>query len=174
MSRGSQDMLTKVRPDRVSILMEVDGPGTPKVELPFIAGVVGDFSGNDSKKPKQRMRDRRFVQIDRDNFNQVMERIGPGLSFKAQDTLSGDPDKEQVVNLQFKSMDDFSPANVARQVEPLAKLLELRARLRELQAQVQRDGDLEEALWATVKQTEEAISAVQENGENNDDEGGEQ
>ena len=122
-------------------------------ELPFVVGVLGDFSGNPTEKLKP-LKDRKFVQIDRDNINDVMKRMTPGLNLKVKNTLKGD-DSEMGVQLKFESMDDFEPANVVKQVDPLRKLLDTRDKLRDLLTKVDRSEDLENLLEGVLKNTDE-------------------
>ena len=118
---------------------------------PF-TGVVGDFSGHPTKKLKS-LKDRKFVNIDRDNINDVMKQMNPGLNMRVENTLKGDG-SEMAVQLEFNSMDDFDPANVANQVEPLKKLLETRDKLRDLLTKVDLSDELETVLEDVLKNTE--------------------
>ena len=153
-SESIHGKLSRVRPPRVHITYKVETEGAEVVkELPFVVGVLGDFSGNPSQ-PLKPLKDRKFVQIDRDNFNDVMARMKPGLNLRVENTLQGDG-SEMAVNLAFNKMDDFSPAAVANQVEPLRKLLETRDRLQELLTKVDRSEDLEELLGQALKNTED-------------------
>lgn len=99
-------------------------------ELPFVVGVMGDFSGNPTE-PLKPLKDRKFVSIDRDSFDEVMKRMTPGVEMKVENTLAGDG-SEMAVKLKFSSIEDFEPAKIVEQVEPLRKLLDTRNRLREL------------------------------------------
>jgi type VI secretion system protein ImpB len=145
MAESIHDKLKRVRKPRVHISYEVETEGAEvQKELPFVVGVLGDFSG-DPTSPLKPLKDRKYVQIDRDNFNDVMRRMTPGLNLKVENTLKGDG-SEMGVELKFNSMDDFSPANVAKQVDPLKKLLETREKLKELQTKVDRSDDLEATL----------------------------
>lgn len=136
------DKLKKVRKPRVHISYEVETEGTAvQKELPFVVGVMGDFSG-DPVTPLKSLKDRRFVQIDRDNFDQVLASVTPGLKLKVKNTLAGD-DSEMAVDLRFRSMDDFEPAAVVDQVEPLRQLLETRNKLRDLATKADRSEELE-------------------------------
>jgi type VI secretion system protein ImpB len=142
--------LERVRKPRVHITYEVETNGAMVVkELPFVMGVLGDFSGNPTK-PLSGLKDRKFIQIDRDNFNDVMARMTPGLNMKVENTLAGDG-TEMAVNLQFNSMDDFSPAAVANQVTPLKNLLETRDKLRDLLTKVDKSDGLEGVLENVLK-----------------------
>src|SRR5215475_11823474 len=139
------DKLERVRKPRVHITYQVETEGAMvERELPFVAGVMGDFSGNPTE-PLKPLKDRKFMQIDRDNFNDVMARMTPGLALKVDNTLKGDG-SQMAVNLRFKSMDDFSPGAVVDQVDPLKKLLDTRNKLRDLLSKVDRSEDLESVL----------------------------
>src|SRR5256885_6233077 len=124
-SESLQKKRDRVRRPGVHITydVETEGAGVPK-ELPFVVGALGDFSGNPTQ-PLKPLKDRKFIQIDRDNFNEILSRMTPGLNMKVENTLKGDG-SELPVALKFNSMDDFEPGNVVKQVEPLRKLLETR------------------------------------------------
>jgi len=140
-----QDKLDRVRKPRVHIKYEVETEGaTIEKELPFVAGVIGDFSGDPTQKLPE-LRDRKFVQIDRDNFNRIMERMAPGLNLKVENTLT-EEGGEMGVNLKFNSIDDFEPAKVVDQVPALKNLMEARNKLRDLLAKADRSEDLEQML----------------------------
>jgi type VI secretion system protein ImpB len=148
------DKLERVRKPRVHITYQVETEGAVVLkELPFVVGVVGDFSGNPTK-PLSPLRDRKFVQIDRDNFNEVMARMSPGLNLKVENTLKGDG-SQMGVQLEFKSIEDFEPARVVEQVEPLRKLLETRNKLKDLLTKVDRSEDLEALLEKVLKNQED-------------------
>ena len=154
MSSSIHDKLKRVRKPRVHITYEVETEGAVvERELPFVVGVVGDFSGNPTEKLKP-LKDRKFVQVDRDNFDEVMSRMTPGVSMRVTNTLAGDG-TEMPVNLKFESMADFEPVNVARQVEPLKKLLETRDKLRDLLSKVDRSDKLENVLEQILTNTEQ-------------------
>ncbi|MGH6927717.1 MAG: type VI secretion system contractile sheath small subunit, partial [Dongiaceae bacterium] len=139
------DKLERVRKPRVHITYQVETEGAQvERELPFVVGVLGDFSG-DPTEPLKPLKERKFIQIDRDNFNDVMKRMTPGLNFRVENTLAGDG-SELPVQLKFESLEDFEPARVAAQIESLRKLLETRTRLRDLLARVDRSEDLEALL----------------------------
>ncbi len=140
-----QDKLDRVRKPRVHIKYEVETEGaTIEKELPFVAGVIGDFSGDPTQKLPE-LRDRKFVQIDRDNFNRIMERMAPGLNLKVDNTLS-EEGGEMGVQLKFNSMEDFEPARIVEQVPALKSLMEARNKLRDLLAKADRSEDLEQML----------------------------
>jgi len=139
------DKLGRVRKPRVHISYEVETEGAMvKKELPFVVGVMGDFSG-DPTSPLKSLKDRKFVQIDRDNFNSAMARMTPGVNLKVENTLAGDG-SEMAVDLKFNNMDDFNPENIVQQVEPLKKLQETRDQLRDLLTKADRSEDLENVL----------------------------
>lgn len=142
---GIHDKLSRVRKPRVHITYEVETEGASVVkELPFVVGVMGDFSGNPTE-PLKPLKDRKFIQIDRDNFNDVLNRMKPGVSMKVDNTLQGDGSQMSVA-LKFGSMDDFEPARVVEQVEPLKKMKDTRDRLRDLLSHADRSEKLESAL----------------------------
>jgi type VI secretion system protein ImpB len=146
MATGSiQDKLSRVRKPRVHIIYDVETEGAVvQKELPFVVGIMGDFSG-DPTQPLKPLNDRKFVQIDRDNLNEVMAKMTPGLRMKVENTLADDG-SEMSVELAFKSMADFEPAAVVEQVEPLRKLLDVRNQLRDLLSKADRSQDLENLL----------------------------
>ena len=136
------DKLARVRKPRVHITYEVETEGAQiERELPFVMGIMGDFAG-DPAEPLKPLAERKFVQIDRDNFNDVMARIQPGLNIRVKNTLAGD-DSEMAVGLKFRSIEDFEPAKVAEQVPALKAMLETRAKLRDLMSKVDRSDELE-------------------------------
>ncbi|MEZ5666426.1 MAG: type VI secretion system contractile sheath small subunit [Alphaproteobacteria bacterium] len=169
------DKLERVRKPRVHIRYDVETEGAQvEKELPFVVGVMGDFSG-DPTEPLKPLKDRKFIQIDRDNFNDVMKRMTPGLQMKVENTLAGDG-SEMAVDLKFNSMDDFDPVNVVNQIEPLRKLLETRDKLRDLMSKVDRSEELEGLLEQVLKSGEDlkALGAqlgVDEEGKKSDGEG---
>ncbi|MDH2894700.1 type VI secretion system contractile sheath small subunit (plasmid) [Rahnella variigena] len=138
---NTQHKLSKARPPRVQITYDVEvGGAESKKELPLVMGVIGDFA-----KDEMSLRDRRFTHIDKDNFNNVMEGMSPAIDMLVESTL---PEKEgqMAVSLEFNCMDDFSPENVAMQVEPLRKLLELREQLSDLRNRTASNDRLKEQL----------------------------
>ena len=117
MAESTHDKLSRVRKPHVHITYEVFKPdgGMEVRELPFVVGVMGDFSG-DPTTPLKSLREREFVQIDRDNFNQVMKRMTPGVNLRVENTLAKDG-TEMAVQLKFDNMDSFSPAQVAEPMD---------------------------------------------------------
>ena len=145
MSGSIHDKLNRVRKPRVHITYEVETEGAEVVrELPFVVGVMGDFSG-DPTAPLKPLAERKFVQIDRDNFNDVMASFNPGLKLKVDNTLAGDG-SQMAVDLKFKSIEDFDPTRFAQQVPALAAMLETRAKLRDQMSKVDRSEELETLL----------------------------
>jgi len=148
------DKLSRVRTPRVHITYQVETEGAQvEKELPFIVGVLGDFSGNPTA-PLKPLKDRKFVQIDRDNFDDIMARMTPGVNLKVANTLKGD-NSEMALQLKFNSIDDFEPGRIVKQVEPLRKLLETRDKLRDLLTKVDRSEDLETLLEGVLQNTEQ-------------------
>ena len=139
------DKLDRVRRPRVHIKYEVETEGAQvEKELPFVVGVLGDFSGQPTE-PLKPLKERKFVQIDRDNFDDVLARMTPGLRFRAENTLKDDG-SDFAVDLKFRSMDDFEPGRVADQIPALRSLLEKRNQLRDLLAKADRSEELESLL----------------------------
>ena len=150
MSASIHDKLNRVRKPRVHITYEVETEGAQVVrELPFVMGVLGDFSG-DPTIPLRPLADRKFIQIDRDNFNDVMARIAPGLKLKVDNTLAGDG-SQMAVDLKFNAMEDFEPGRVVEQVPALRALMETRNKLRDLMSKVDRSEELETLLEQVLK-----------------------
>ncbi|MFT5522184.1 MAG: type VI secretion system protein ImpB [Pirellulaceae bacterium] len=158
MAESNQKKLSRVRKPRVHITYDVETEGAEeKVELPFVVGVMGDFSGDPTTKLDP-MHKRKFTQVDRDNFNDVMKSMNAGLNMRVENTMEGDG-SEIGVNLEFNSLEDFSPASVAKQVEPLAKLMETRNQLRDLLTKVDRSEELE-TLLADILKKEDQLKAL--------------
>jgi type VI secretion system protein ImpB len=158
MSASVHAKLNRVRKPRVHITYDVETEGAEVLrELPFVMGVMGDFSG-DPTAPLQSMSDRKFVQIDRDNFNDVMARMNPGLNLKVDNKLSEDGG-QMAVGLKFNSIEDFEPARVAGQVPALRTLMETRAKLRDLMSKVDRSEELE-GLLEKVLQNENELKSL--------------
>jgi type VI secretion system protein ImpB len=152
---STQHKLDRVRPPRVHITYDVEiGDAIELKELPFVLGVLGDFTGQ-PEQPLPRLRDRKFVEANPDNFDQVLEAMKPHLTFSVENKLSEDAEAPNLkVDLRFKNMDDFSPENVAMQVKPLKELLDLRTRLSDLRGNLQGNDKLEELLLEAVSNTD--------------------
>jgi type VI secretion system protein ImpB len=149
--QSTQHKLDRVRAPRVQITYDVEvGDAIEVKELPFVMGVLGDFTGQPID-PLPRLKDRKFVEVNPDNFDTVLESMKPHLAFSVENKLSEDSEAGNLkVDLNFKSLDDFSPDHVARQVKPLRELLELRDRLSDLRGSMQGNDKLEEALREAV------------------------
>lgn len=147
--------LERVRPPRVHVAYDVEiGDAIEAKELPFVMGVLADLSGQ-PEEPLPRLKERRFVEITPDNFDSVVESIKPHLSFSVENKLSEDPEAGQLkADLRFKSLEDFEPEQVARQVKPLRELLELRTKLADLRGGLQGNEKLDELLLEAVSNTE--------------------
>ena len=132
MSDSGQKFIKRNRPPRVHITYEDPYNAERLIELPFVMGVFSDLSGNNPGVEKAEVADRKFLDIDMDNFDKRMASIEPGVSFKVDNKLGNEAGTKLSINLRFNKMDDFGPAAVARQVPPLAKLLEAREQLKNL------------------------------------------
>jgi type VI secretion system protein ImpB len=149
-----QKKLDRVRPPRVQIKYEVEvGNALELKELPFVVGVLGDFSGKPDE-PLPPVKDRRFVTIDRDNFNEVLREMKPRLAFRVDDKITGNPDQKINVELRFTSIDDFSPERVVEQVEPLRKLAQTRHELEMLKARMDGNDKLVSLLEKVLENSE--------------------
>ena len=145
MAESIHEKLKRVRKPRVHITYEVETEGAEILrELPFVVGIMGDFSG-DPTEPLRPLAERKFIQIDRDNFNEVMARMTPGLNIRVANKLADDG-SEMAVALKFNSIEDFEPGRVADQVPALKALLETRNKLRDLMSKVDRSEELENLL----------------------------
>ena len=158
-----QKKVGRVRPPRVQITYDVQvGDAIEKRDLPFVAGVLADLSGMPAK-PLQPILKRKFVEIDRDNINDVMKKIGPRLAFKVPNRLNED-DTKLNVELNFESMNDFQPARIAQQITPLRKLLELRNSLANLRSSLIGNEKLDNLLQEVVQNQELLLQAGAEAG----------
>jgi type VI secretion system protein ImpB len=156
-----QKKLQKIRPPRVQMTYDVEiGDAIESKELPFVMGVVGDFGGN-SKVEQKRLKERNFVNVDRDNFDEVMKGIEPRATYQVSNTLAGDA-STFAVDLSFKSMDDFRPEAVVEQVEPLRKLREARTKLADLRNKLAGNDKLEDLLNDVLNSTEKLAALGQE------------
>jgi type VI secretion system protein ImpB len=150
-----QKRLEKVRPPRVQLSYDVQvGDAIEQKELPFVVGVLGDFTGQqDPSKPVAKLKDRKFVNVDLDNFDDVMEGMAPRASYRVANKLSPEGG-EFAVNLEFRAMEDFRPEAVVQQVEPLRKLLEARSKLADLRNKLAGNEKLEDILADVLSSTE--------------------
>ena len=148
-----QHTLDRVRAPRVQITYDVEiGDAIEMKEIPFVVGVLGDLSGKPDE-PLPKLKDRKFVEIDRDNFNNVLEGMKPRLAFKVDNKLADD-DSKIAVELNFKSLDDFHPERVADQITPIRKLVEARKKLSGLLNKLDGNDKLDELLQDIVVNTE--------------------
>jgi type VI secretion system protein ImpB len=156
MARESvQKKLQRVRPPRVQVTYDVEiGDAIEIKELPFVLGVLGDFTGMPAEQ-LARLKDRRFVEVTGDNFDSVLESMKPHVAFSVENKLSDEADAAQLkVDLHFKSLEDFEPEQVARQVRPLRELLDLRSKLNDLRGNLQTNEKLDTLLVDAVSNTE--------------------
>lgn len=153
MSESTQHKLDRIRPPRVQITYDVETGGAIQMkELPFVAGIMADLSG----KPEEalpRLIDRKFVEIDRDNLNDILASIKPRLTFQVDNKLANDDTKFNI-ELKFKNIDDFGPVEVLKQVEPLRKLFEARQRLSDLLTKLDGNDNLDKLLSEILENTE--------------------
>ncbi|MBI4523616.1 MAG: type VI secretion system contractile sheath small subunit [Deltaproteobacteria bacterium] len=157
---STQQKLSRVRPPRVHITYDVEiGDAIEMKEIPFVMGVLADLSGK-PEEPLPRLRDRKFVEIDRDNFDAVLKGMNPRLAYRVDNKLTDD-DTKLGVELRFSSMDDFHPEQVANQVEPLRKLAEARKKLSDLLSKMDGNDRLVELLHEVINNTQ----ALQKLGE---------
>jgi len=163
MAESIHEKLKRVRKPRVHITYEVETEGAEILrELPFVLGIMGDFSGDPTEQLKP-LSERKFIQIDRDTFNEVMARMTPGLNLRVDNKLADDG-SQMAVSLKFDSIDDFEPARVAEQVPALKALLETRNKLRDLMSKVDRSEQLENLLEQILKNEGELKSLSGELG----------
>jgi len=155
MAESVHRKLERVRPPRVNITYDVEvGDAIEMRELPFVMGALGDFTGHPTE-PLDRLKDRKFVEVTPDNFDEVLAKMKPHLAFSVANKLSEDPEAGNLsVDLNFRSMDDFAPERVAHQVPALKKLLDLRQQLADLRGSLQGNEKLEEILQQTVTDAE--------------------
>lgn len=154
MPESTQKKLSRIRPPRVQITYDVEiGDAIQMKELPFVVGILADLSG----KPVEalpRLKDRKFVEIDRDNFDGVLAASAPRLALRVDDKLSGDGKNKLNVELAFRTIDDFNPVNVVKQIEPLCKMFEARQRLMDLLAKLDGNDSLDALLQEIVDNPE--------------------
>ncbi len=148
-----QHTLDRVRAPRVQITYDVEvGDSIEMKEIPFVVGVLGDLSGKPDE-PLPKLKDRKFVEIDRDNFDTVLAGMKPRLAFKADNKLTDD-DSKIAVELRFKSMEDFHPERVAEQIAPVRKLVEARKKLSDLLNKLDGNDRLDELLQEVISSSD--------------------
>jgi type VI secretion system protein ImpB len=153
MAESTQHKLDRVRPPRVQITYDVEiGNAIEKKELPLVVGILADLSGK-PETPLAKISDRRFIEIDRDNFNEVLASTAPRLAVQVDNSISGDGSKLNV-ELKFSNFEDFDPVNLVKQVTPLRRLFEARQRLRDLLTKLDGNDDLDKLLQEVVANTE--------------------
>jgi type VI secretion system protein ImpB len=158
-----QHTLDRVRAPRVQITYDVEiGDAIQMKEIPFVVGVLGDLSGNPDE-PLPKLKERKFVEIDRDNFNTVLAGMKPRLAYRVDNKLTDD-DSKLGVELRFNSLDDFHPERVVAQVAPLRKLAEARRKLSDLLNKLDGNDKLEELLKEVMNSTEELEKLGKEAG----------
>lgn len=144
-----QHLLDRVRPPRVQITYDVEiGSAIVMKELPFVMGIIADLSGMPAT-PLPRVKDRKFIEIDRDNFNEVMESLRPRLALQVANKLTNDKNPIKV-ELFFHSIEDFSPLNVVKQIPALAKIYDSRSKLKDLLAKLDGNDELNELLQLII------------------------
>ena len=155
MPESLQHKLDRVRSPRVHITYDVEtGGAVEKKELPFVMGVFGDFTGT-PEEPLPKLKDRKFVEVNPDNFDSVLAAMKPHLAFSVENKISDEPDAGQLkVNLRFKSLDDFEPTQVAKQIKPLNDLLNLRTKLSDLRGSLQGNDKLDDLLQSALRSTD--------------------
>jgi type VI secretion system protein ImpB len=158
-----QHKLDRVRAPRVQITYDVEvGDAIEMKEIPFVVGVLSDLSGK-PEDPLPRLKDRKFIEIDRDNFNKVLEGMKPRLAFQVDNKLTGG-DTKMGVELRFKNLDDFHPERVAEQVDPLKKLVDARSKLSDLLGKLDGNDKLDAILQKVISDTESLQKLGQETG----------
>ncbi|MEJ8675883.1 type VI secretion system contractile sheath small subunit [Chromobacterium amazonense] len=154
MAESTQHKLDRIRPPRVQITYDVEiGNALEKRELPLVVGIMADLAGK-QEKPLPKLGERRFVEVDRDNFNQVMSSIAPRVTAQVDNALSDDGSKLNV-ELNFSHIDDFDPVSIVKQVKPLRRLYEARQKLRDLLTKLDGNDDLDKLLQDVMANTEE-------------------
>jgi type VI secretion system protein ImpB len=158
---STQHKLDRVRAPRVQLTYDVEiGDAIEKKELAFVAGVIGDFSGQPAE-PLAKMKDRKFVNVDKDNFDDALKGMKPRLQYQADNKLANDGSRIGV-ELKFNSLADFDPENVAMQIEPLRKLLEARAKLADLRNKMAGNDKFEELLSEVLHNTDKIAQLSKE------------
>jgi type VI secretion system protein ImpB len=156
----------------VTISYDVETGGAIEMkQLPFVMGVLGDFTGQ-PVEPLEKLKDRKFVEVTPDNFDDVLKSMRPHLAFRVANKLSDDPNAGQIgVDLKFESLDDFAPDAIARQVKPLRELLDLRTKLSDLRGSLQGNDKLDEILQNSVSDAQKLAKLKTELGTEGDSNG---
>jgi type VI secretion system protein ImpB len=162
-SESLQHKLDRVRRPRVQISYDVETEGAMrKVELPFVVGVLADLSGQ-PKEPPKALKDREFMPIDRDNFNDNLRRAAPRLALRVPNRLT-DPNSKLSAEVNFQNMDDFEPARVAEQVPALKELLDMRHRLNQLLSRLEGKDHIVREFEDVLQSTEKALTLAKQRG----------
>jgi type VI secretion system protein ImpB len=165
MSESTQHKLDRVRSPRVQITYDVEvGDALQMKELPFVVGIMSDLSGKPAE-PLPKLKDRKFVEIDRDNFHSVLASLAPRLSFQVDNRLTSDGGKLNI-ELHFQHMDDFNPVAVLQQVPPLRRLFEARQRLVDLLTKLDGNDQLDALLQDIVANTDSLQEIKTATGQN--------
>jgi type VI secretion system protein ImpB len=163
MTENTQHKIGRIRPPRVQITYDVVvGESTEMKELPFVVGIMADLSGM-PREPLPKMKDRKFIDIDSENFNDIMGYIKPRLSLQAKNRLLNN-DSNLVAELTFQSMDDFKPVNIVKQVPALSKLYEARVHLKDLLSKLDGNDVLEQLLHDVIQSNDKKESLYYELG----------
>lgn len=170
-SNSGSGFIKKNRPPRVQIAYEDPYDSEKMVELPFVMGVMSDLSGNAPGVEKEPVEDRTFTDVTKDTLDDYMNAVKPGLSFMVSNRLEDGSETRMGVNLQFEKMDDLEPAEVARQVPALAKLLEAREQLANLQRYMASKPKAQEHIKKLLSDPE-LMAALAERGAGDDGDGG--
>lgn len=164
MSESLQHTLDRVRRPRVQITYDVETNGAmEKKELPMVVGVLSDLAG-DQTEPPAPIKERKFVPIDRDNFNEVLGKVGPRLALSVPNRLTGEEDTSLSAELNFSDISDFEPQNVAEQVPALKSLLEARQKLRQILSTMEGNDSYSDLLQEVLSDAEAAKSLADELG----------
>ncbi|MBW1765680.1 MAG: type VI secretion system contractile sheath small subunit [Deltaproteobacteria bacterium] len=150
MAESTQHKLDRIRPPRVQITYDVEiGDAIEMKELPFVAGILADLSGN-PEEPLPKLKERKFVEIDRDNFNDVLAAANPRIAVRVDNRLTNDGTKLNV-ELKFKHIEDFEPVNIIKQLEPLKRLFDARQRLNDLLTKLDGNDELDKILQDVIE-----------------------
>jgi type VI secretion system protein ImpB len=164
MGESMQHKLSRTRKPRVHITYDVEiGDAIKMMELPFVVGVLSDLSG-DPEEPLPKLKERKFVDISRDNFDEVLKKQKPRLAFKVSDKLSDDPDATLGVDISFESMKDFQPDRVVEKVKPLREMMEVRKRLQSLLAKAVSSDEVSEFLRDVITSEDKRNAVAKELG----------
>jgi type VI secretion system protein ImpB len=167
MSDSTQHKLDRVRPPRVHITYDVEiGDAVEQKEIPFVVGVLSDLSGK-AEKPLPPIKDRKCIEVDRDNFNNILEGMKPRLAFRVENRIEDD-DSQIGVELTFSSLDDFHPERIAQQIEPVRKLVEARKKLYNLLGKLDGNDKLETLLQDVISNTDKLEKLNQQSAQSGD------